>query len=239
MTGRSIRVVIGDAAYDPSALFARFASRVDQVAARTWSLELPHALNGLAMIRATTPLELTSIECPLHPGDSDGWLDYTEAGAGQWEFSLGRLERFAGPHIGRVDASFTDSTIYRWGHAWYWDTTAPPADGRLLHDLGLETVSDQQASAAGKGAWTWRVVKLGWRAHGVYKAYTIAHKVWKELDPYALEHREVMSQRQHHLHAQMMLAQLRRQQLESGSASSRKKAREKYSALDALMAMNS
>lgn len=236
-----LRVVVTTAnGFDPTEVTRSFGGTAERIDDHSWRLALPSALHGLALTRITSPEDLIQVTDHHHPVDGEGWQDWTESGAGEYELPRPSLPTH--PTTG-------DGPAFRYDDAWVWDPNAPAASATELARLGLSSLTEEARDlstdviAAGKGAHVWKAVKIGWKLAGhvgtAITIYQLSAAGWKALRKDLVEQRARMEERELHLRITLQLAETRRQRLESGSESSRRKARQYYSTLDALIAANS
>lgn len=223
--------------FDPSPLLRRFASHSERAGRGTWFATFDSPLHGLALVQASAPTEVLGVT-GLHPVDTDGWADWQQSAAGETEMTSRLLPTGTVSGIG--------DTVYRYEDIWAWDETLPSADPRTLRDLGLAGLSDEPlALAAGRGSWAWRAVKLAWKRAPVLgdprvtAAIWLSKKGWEKLHDQSVAHRAVMERMEWERRTMIGLNDVRRHRLEQGSASSRRRARQYYTTLDALTAANS
>ncbi|MFS3130564.1 hypothetical protein ACLM5J_19335 [Nocardioides sp. Bht2] len=226
--------------FDPTELARSFGGEAARIDDENWRLTLPSALHGLALTRLTSPEDLVQVTDHRHTVDADGWQDWTESGAGEYEVPQRSLPSVPTPGQGPV---------FRYDDAWVWDPNAPAAAATELARLGLTSLTEEARDlstdviAAGKGAHVWKAVKIGWKLAGhvgtAITIYQLSSAGWKALRKELVEQRARMEERELHLRITLELTQTRRERLETGSEASRRKARQYYNTLDALIAANS
>lgn len=221
--------------FDPKTVIESLDGSTTQVDNTTWSVTLPTSLHGLALVHATSPDEVLQISGHYHPTDAEGWQDWTEAGPDEFEMTTSLLPR--------AGTSRTDP-VFRYDDAWVWDPEAPPVSSLHLERLGIAEVSDSaRLAAAGRGGWVFKAVKIAWKGAGhvstAVTVFQLGRAGWRELRRDLVEHRARMEQAERLRRAELHLLSVRRERLETGSLSSRRKARQYYTTLDALIAANS
>lgn len=145
-----------------------------------------------------------------------------------------------------VGASPSLDLAWRYDDAWVWDPSAQPADPALLADLGLQEFAPSGVEAAqGKGSWIWKAVKFGWKHAGKFNdprvqvAIWLTKQGWQKIQEQSVTQRARMDKIEHDRRVLIDLLEVRRDRLNKGSESSRRKARQYYSTLDDLIRLNS
>lgn len=227
--------VAGD--FNARSITDNYARAAEAIGENQWRVTLETPLHGLAMINSTDLDQVIWAGYP-RPVDPDGWVDWTNSGPDEWEMSA--------PLLPRSPLSGGMNTAWRYDHAWGWDPDAPNADPGLLAELGLNAFSANSIdAAAGKGSWVWKAVKFGWKHAPVLgdprvdAAIWLTRQGWKVLQQQSVAQRARMEKLEFERRIIINLNETRRQRLEQGSESSRRKARQYYNTLDALIRMNS
>lgn len=223
--------------FDARCVTDKYAESAEAIGENQWRVRLQTQLHGLAMVNATDPNQVTWAGYP-RPIDPDGWVDWTNSGPTEWEMSAPLLPSKPGP--GGM------STAWRYDHAWGWDPDAPAADPGLVSELGLEEFSAASKDASrGQGAWVWKAMKFGWKYAPVLgdprvqAAIWLTRQGWQILKEQSVAQRARMEKLEFERRVLINLNEVRRERLETGSESSRRKARQYYNTLDALIRMNS
>lgn len=221
--------------FDPTADLQSFASEVKRTGDDVYEVVFSSALHGLAFSNASGRDQVLGIS-RKHPIDADGWADWSEAAPGESEMTS-RLLPAAGAQ--------SDGVAYRYEDGWVWDPSAPPVDASLLASLGLTELAEAPRTVAqGRGGWVPKAFKIAWKVAGrirdprVQAALWITQRGWEKLKEQSYEQRARWEQREFERRILIDLVETRRERLETGSASSRRKARQYYSTLDALIAAN-
>jgi hypothetical protein len=235
---RSLFIITVADTFDPTPLLSRFAERFEDRGENKWAASFTTDLHGLAVLEHSDSSEIRSFRSDLHPVDRDGWADWQQAAPGEHEMT--------DPLLPAVDKSPGDRLAWRYEDIYWWDPEADPIDQALARNLGLSgAVEEPRALAAGRGDFVWKVAKFGWKAVGVYtrvtNIYMLADRagLLRPLQQSMVRHRAEMAQREQWRRQSLALAEVRRERLERGSPSSRQKARQYYTTLDALIAANS
>lgn len=232
----AIRAVVDLAErYNPRELWRVFATDVKQQPDGCWLVTFPTELHGLAAVTASGPDGIVSVTDVGHTPDATGWSSWTNHIAGEYEMHGSLLGPLSPP---------PSITAYRFEDAWVWDPNVPSVSQSELARLGLLGISEAPfAETLGKGAWAWKAVKLGWKVTGHVStaiwALEVTHAGWKKLQKEMVDHRGRMERNEHLRRTNLLLAEVRRDRLENGSESSRRRARQYYTTLDALIAANS
>lgn len=221
--------------FDPTADLQSFASEVKRTGDDVYEVAFFSALHGLAFANASGRDQVLGIS-GKHPVDADGWADWSQAAPGESEMTSPLL-----PAAGIQ----SDGVAYRYEDAWVWDPSAPPVDASLLESLRLTELAEAPRTIAqGRGRWMPTAIKIAWKAAGrlndprVQAALRITQRGWEKLREQSYEQRARWEQHEFERRLLIDLAETRRERLETGSASSRRKARQYYSTLDALIAAN-
>lgn len=220
--------------YDPTSVTQSFGGTAKRLDAITWALALPSALHGLALTKATSPEEILHVTGHNHPVDVEGWQDWAESAPGEFEMTGPLLD--ARPARG-------EGPVFRYDDAWVWDPNAPSISSADLSRLGLIAATEAPRElTAGKGAFAWTAVKIAWKGAGhvstAITVFQLSRAGWKALRKEMVEQRARMEESELHLRITLELTETRRHRLESGSVESRRKARQYYTTLDALIAAN-
>jgi hypothetical protein len=237
MTETSLIIVVADG-FDAKPLLSRFAVRFERRGENTWAASFATDLHGLAVLEHGDPSEILSLSGDDHPVDADGWADWRLSAPGEHEMTEQLLPPANGPSAGKL--------AWRYDSAYWWDPNADPINVSLARDLGLsEPVDQMRELAAGKGDFIWKAMKFGWKAVGVASRISTIYAIldyagaFKPLQQESVRQRLRMEQQEQWRREAIQLAEVRRHRLERGSASSRQKARQYYTTLDALIAANS
>ena len=234
MVDMDVEITVADG-FDPSPLIDQFAERAERTGDLTWRVRFASTLHGLALVNASSEEEIVSV-AGFHPVDPDGWADWRQSAPGEHEMTDALL-----PQLGRPA---TTDTAYRYDEAWVWDPNAPAASSSTLEVLGLAGLAEQRSAAAGRGDWIVKAVKFAWKSPlgrdlRIQAAWWLTKQGWKVLQQQSYEQRARMEQREFERRLILDLNETRRERLERGSESSRRKARQYYTTLDALIAANS
>jgi hypothetical protein len=189
-------------------------------------VEFESATHLLAFDRATSHLSWSYSS--RRPAGADGWEDWSDAGPDQRE---------VGQPLLPAQFSTDDTAVATYEMVWV--ESADPAPPSLVRQLGLR-------SGIGKAIWTpvkivWKYRDTIWKATKSWQfaAASVAGRIiWKELKQQSAQQHARLEVLEGQRRAALNLAELRRHRLESGTDSQRRKWRQHYSALDALIEAN-